>query len=318
MKPNLNFALCLLTIILSLMEHSRLQESQVASPGEPDTAALVGDHKISINKVKRHLAKMLGSEKFDEPIQKKLMGEALEHLIRRHAVLLKIQQTGISVGPGELRLELEKLRDRLKEVEMEMDDYLATGKISQSELEYEFIWRLSWSKYLKKSLTREQLTKYFQRHRRQFDGTEIHVAHLLFSSLKEDPHSISNQAEQVKRLVQEGKITWEAAVKKYSDAESSKDEGGEIGWVTFYGPMPNEFCQAAMKLNSGEISAPVQTVFGVHLIKCLEVRPGKLGPADAADEVREAAARFLFDSSADQQREKMKVEYKVDWPKPSS
>ena len=304
--------ICLIFVFCPLLSQSPLPQS----PDPPPIAATVGKHEITVARVQRHLKKVLGDENFGEGVRDHLLGESLEHLVRRHAVLQAIQKDGVVAGAGELRLEMEKLKDRLKEIELSMDEYLVSKNLQRSELEYEFLWRLSWEKYLKKHLTDEQLEKYFSRHRRQFDGTEMHVAHLLLSSLKQKTSELHKLAKKIKTEIQEGKTDWEKAVNDYSTAKSSSDQGGEIGWVSYDGPMSHEFCQAAMELNVGKISEPVQTIFGVHLIKCLEVRPGKLGPKDAEVALREAATRFLFETLAEKHRQALQIEYKVDWPKP--
>ena len=69
-----------------------------------------------------------------------------------------------------------------------------------------------------------------------------------------------------------------------------------------------------MELQVDQISDPVQTVFGVHLIKCLEIKPGKIGPRDAMEAVRNDATRYLFDKLADKNRDSVNVKYEVDWP----
>jgi len=301
--------------LLSLVAANSLSSLQSQAP-QP-IAAVVGDHEISIARVKRHLKSLFGNEKFDEPLPDRLLAESLEHLIRRHVVFHAVKRDGVSVGDGELRLEIEKLKDRLEEIDLPLHEYLASKKTTMAELEYEFSWRMAWQKYLEKHLTPEQLSNYFKKHRRQFDGTEMHVAHLLFASFKEDANLIRQRAAALRQKIQAGKINWEEAVRQYSDAPTSSDQGGEIGWLSYEGPMPHEFCEAAMKLNVGEISPPVQTVYGIHLIKCLEIRPGKAGPRDVARPLRQEAAKFLFDSLSEKGRKSIRVEYKVAWPKPA-
>jgi parvulin-like peptidyl-prolyl isomerase len=58
----------------------------------------------------------------------------------------------------------------------------------------------------------------------------------------------------------------------------------------------------------------VQTRFGVHLVQCLEIKPGKLGWQDAREPLRNAIVRYLFSWAADQQREQVEITRSGLWP----
>ncbi len=309
---------CVLFIVLTGIQRMSAQQvtPPASSPESSKIAAIAGGHPISVARVAQHLKKTLGKREIPEPFAEQAKGEALEHLIRRHAVFAAIKKSGLNVGRSRVLMELEKLNDRLKEVDQTLEDYLETSGMNREELEYEFEWRIAWRQYLETNLTEERLVRFYESHRRQFDGTEIKVAHLLIQNLKQDVRVNKKQAIQIKDEIESGKISWNEAVKTYSEATSSSDEGGEIGWISYEGPMPPEFCRVAIELQMGQISPPVETIFGIHLVKCLEIRPGKIGPRDARDAVREEATQFLFESLARKNRQSLDVRYLVDWPKP--
>ncbi len=70
--------------------------------------------------------------------------------------------------------------------------------------------------------------------------------------------------------IKSGKRTFEAAAKESSDDTGSKDKGGSLGVFT-HGVMVKEFETAAFSLKPGEISKPVRSQFGYHLIKLQQV-----------------------------------------------
>lgn len=70
--------------------------------------------------------------------------------------------------------------------------------------------------------------------------------------------------EQIAAEIKAGKSFAEAA-KEYSDDTGSKDKGGSLGWFK-RGEMVPEFTEAAFSQKTGEISQPVKTLYGYHLI----------------------------------------------------
>ena len=72
-----------------------------------------------------------------------------------------------------------------------------------------------------------------------------------------------------------------------SDDTGSKAAGGDLGWVS-KGMMVGPFESALFAMKAGEISAPVKTDFGWHVIQLREV---KSGSQETFEQAREALAR---------------------------
>ncbi len=73
-------------------------------------------------------------------------------------------------------------------------------------------------------------------------------------------------ARSVRDSILNGVASFDSMAVKYSDDPGSAREGGDLGWVT-KGKFVQEFERAAYTLQAGEISLPVESPFGFHVIK---------------------------------------------------
>ncbi|STP79593.1 chaperone precursor (peptidyl-prolyl cis-trans isomerase) [Escherichia coli] len=73
--------------------------------------------------------------------------------------------------------------------------------------------------------------------------------------------------EQIAADIKSGKTTFAAAAKEFSQDPGSANQGGDLGWATpdIFDPA---FRDALTRLNKGQMSAPVHSSFGWHLIEC--------------------------------------------------
>ncbi|MGL4668258.1 MAG: peptidylprolyl isomerase, partial [Saezia sp.] len=88
-----------------------------------------------------------------------------------------------------------------------------------------------------------------------------------------------------KRKIESGQVSFEILAQEQSQDASAKD-GGDLGWVV-QGMFVPEFDAVMNQLKPGEISNPVVTRFGVHLIQVLERRDAELTMAQKREVARE-------------------------------
>lgn len=105
---------------------------------------------------------------------------------------------------------------------------------------------------------------------------EIHVAHLLlkFNDKATDAEKakLKERADSIYALITQGQLKWDDAVSTFSEDRTSKSKKGELQWFGVGRMMP-EFEEAAYALKKdGDISKPVKTTYGWHIIKRLEKR----------------------------------------------
>jgi peptidyl-prolyl cis-trans isomerase C len=129
--------------------------------------------------------------------------------------------------------------------------------------------------------TEDELKKEYDVQVAQLQHTEYHVEHILVPSGDAANAIVAQLAKGAK---------FEDLAKKQS-TDSSKDQGGDLGWTT-PDRMVAEFSNAMVALKPGEYThVPVQTKYGWHVIKLLEVRP--LTPPDY-DKVKDRVAQIVL------------------------
>ena len=106
--------------------------------------------------------------------------------------------------------------------------------------------------------------------------------------------NVEQQARAIRDEILAGKISFAAAAQKYSQSPSARD-GGALAWISRHEPMPEFFARAAFRLQAGEISPPVVSPLGVHLIQCVEIEPGQKTWQEVRDELTAAVKEHLFE-----------------------
>lgn len=106
------------------------------------------------------------------------------------------------------------------------------------------------------TVTDEEVKKYYEDNKEQFGEPErVSAKHILVST--------EDEAAKIKEEIEAG-LSFEDAARKYSSCPS-KEQGGNLGEFS-RGMMVPEFEKAAFELPVGEVSEPVKTQFGYHLI----------------------------------------------------
>lgn len=102
----------------------------------------------------------------------------------------------------------------------------------------------------------------------QFD---INANHILININDENNDEALNKINDIRREIINGNISFEDAAVKYSDDKSAKENKGNLGYFTAF-MMVYDFETAAYTTDINDISKPVKTKYGYHIIKVNERR----------------------------------------------
>ena len=262
-------------------------------------AAKVADHAITVGEVSAAVRATFGDRSLDGAVQTQAEAQTLEQLINRRLVLLALDRARITASGEEIAAAKKKLSG-------------ASSKPDGSQLAEQADWQVRWNKYLGQQITDRRLEEFFDAHRRDFDGTEVRVGHILFQGDALGNPAVRRQlverAAQLRREIVGGETTFAAAAEKYS-AGPSRSSGGDLGFIPRHERMVESFSKAAFALGKGEISPAIVTPFGVHLIQCTDLRPGTKTWADVRSALAAAYAQDQFHKLADEMRPSVAIEY---------
>lgn len=112
------------------------------------------------------------------------------------------------------------------------------------------------------------------------------VRHILLSTdnlSDEERDTLPAQIAQIRADIVEGTLSFEEAAKRFSQDTATAEFGGNLGFFG-RGMMVDDFEAVAFSLAEGELSEPVQTEFGYHLLRVDTISPSETEPLEVVSE----------------------------------
>ena len=243
---------------------------------------------------------------------KELRLEAMDLMIEQELVKQAAAKEGIEGDPEEVDKKLEELREIFEtdaqfRMKLEADGF--TEETFRRHVE-----RMAAAKvYLDRiradaaDVRDADVKKFYEENEARLTLPErVRVRHILLTwkpmGKQDDRAAIREQMEPILERARAGE-DFAALAREFSEDSATKEAGGDTG-LFHRGTMVPAFEDVAFALEPGEISDPVSTVFGVHILKLEERQEPRLLPLE---EVREQ----LRDHLREEQMETA-VEAKID------
>jgi peptidyl-prolyl cis-trans isomerase D len=203
----------------------------------------------------------------------------------------------VKVADADVRAEYDKNPDSYRAPEQIKIEYL---RLAQAEIAPKI------------TLTPEEVKAEYERRTKEFSAPEERKAsHILLEVAKDEkgklkPDALAAakaKAEEIMKKVGSDAAKFADAAKVESKDQGSAAQGGDLG---FYGRgvMVKPFDDAMFSMKAGEVRGPVETEFGVHIIRLTEVKAERVRPfeevrAQIENETRQSRASKLFGESAE-------------------
>ncbi len=196
--------------------------------------------------------------------------------------LLALVSDTVEVSEDEVRARFQREGDTVSLSVVRFDPAAYAGKIKQPTPAEVSAWEKTHG---------PEIAAYYQANKHTYSkGEQVRVRHILVRMDRNpsdaDKTAANDKALALRKEIQGGKDFAEVA-RESSDDPGSKAKGGELGWNERSTFVP-AFAQAAFNLKVGELSEPVLTPFGWHLVQVEEKKPAEEKPlASVSNEIAE-------------------------------
>jgi len=280
----LQISLSIALVVLALPVHATVLNKILATvDGEP----------ITLYQLKKYGERSIRGHQLSGAVDESGL---LDALITDKLIDKEVSDKGIIVRDEDIDRYIEGIKERNKLDDQALKDALAAQGLTPESYRTQIREEIQKAQLMnreirgKVNVTPEEVQRYYEKHLSEYSTPErMQIAHILFRLAPDAPSdqvvAVTAKAEEVYQRIKKGADFAEMA-KQYTE-DSSGPNGGDLGWFKG-GEMLDDLEKAAARLKVGEISEPVRTKFGLHIIK-LEGREGashqKLD--DLADQIKE-------------------------------
>ena len=315
-----------------LLQGSVTAQEKVVAPANA-VAATVNGQPIPEVAVQRAL-RAVPPEKHAEARPEILSFLIETALLDQHLVGIKV-----NVDPKEVQSRLVEVRGLMEKQKLDYKKVLQDMMMTEEEFGGHVTAELRWEKFIESQVSDKALRDLFAQNPDMFNGSVVKARHILLSPPAGNPQATEQARQQLLAMrkqveddVSRGlaklpaaadalarekervRLTEEsfAALAKVKSECPSKEQGGDVGAFPRFGAMVEPFAKVAFSLRPYQMSDPVVTQFGVHLILVTEKKPGKpdLPFDEVKDDVKEVFSIRLRDALCNDLKAKARITMK--------
>lgn len=220
----------------------------------------------------------------------------LKQLIDKELLDQKIKGESIQVDEKTLETEFADYKKMFRTDE-NFDRYLKSSDITEAQIKDNIRHNLAVQNLLDTrgdlAVTAEEVKAYYDENQKRYEVKEqVRASHILFKVGKKDGEAAEaeakKKADDVYALAKKPEADFAELAKAHSQGPTAS-RGGDLSFFT-RGRMVPEFEQKAFAMKVGDISEPIKTQFGWHVIKVTDKKEGRQRPFE---EVQESIEKLL-------------------------
>jgi parvulin-like peptidyl-prolyl isomerase len=237
-----------------------------------------------------------------------------QYLVMLEVLRQKAITLGVRVTDQNVQTQVDDIKQMFQGDQQRFDEALKKQRLTLDQFEESLRERLlidAMKEAVTKdvTVTEDEVRAYYDSHKHDYTEPEAReTQHILISPFAKaaqgggtivpsegDWQAAKAEADKVRSEIQNG-ADFNVEARKYSDDGATRDAGGELGYI-IRGQMVAQFEEAVFSLKKGELSRPVRTEYGYHLIQVSDIRPEAQIPYD---QVKEKIRSSLLTARKDQ------------------
>jgi peptidyl-prolyl cis-trans isomerase C len=291
----------------------------------------------------------IGADRFNEVVQqragamggqmpprlaKMMKKRTVDRLIDEHLIDQKLADEKVTIGPEDVTKEFEKFKERFPD-EAAFKTFLKRNGLTADKMKANLKKDLQLRSLLEDKygieVTKKDAKDYYDKNTKRFEQAEqVSARHVLIKTEKgADEAAIAKaktKAEEIAKEAKKADTDFAKLAKEKSEGPSAA-RGGDLGYFEREKMVP-AFSKVAFEMKAGEISDPVKSQFGFHVIKVEGKKEAGTVPYEEAEEkileqlkrkkFRGAMKKFLVELKKDVkiERKEDNIQVNVQAPKP--
>jgi peptidyl-prolyl cis-trans isomerase SurA len=246
-------------------------------------AAVVNDGVVLSSELDEQIAMVserLQSQKLDLPPENVLRQQVLERLVLQEIQMQRADRAGLKIPDEALNNALEEVAQRNRIPLSQLPDVLAQQGVDYAGYRDAMRKELTLSLLRQRdvlqriSVTPREIDQYIERQKNApSENSEYNVSHILIAVPQAaTPEQLEEAGQKADRVYEEAKKGEDFARLALANSSSQTAlDGGALGWRKGT-ELPTFLAEVIAKLKPGEVSEPLRTPTGFHLIRLNEVR----------------------------------------------
>ena len=228
------------------------------------------------------VTKRLQEQKVELPSQSVLKQQVLDRLILQEIQAQHAKRVGLTVSDEQLNSALQEIASRNKIPFDQLPTALAAQGVDYKQYREGMRKELTLSTLRQRdviahiNVSPHELEQFLTRQQTSAANDEFNVSHILLSlpeaATPQQLEEITHKAQDLAARASKGEDFGQLAIAN-SNSQTALD-GGQLGWRKGT-QMPEFILQLVTRMKAGEVSAPVRTPSGFHIVKLNERRSGE-------------------------------------------